>query len=99
MKRKQWLEIPGTRYRVEADKYQFIVVERYTGKDKDGNPCEQERDIGYYPSLELVLRRIREDLVKDSSTVEEILKALYASYSLDREMLAAVMANRHPRAA
>ena len=68
---------------ITADRYNWIAVEIYKGKDKNGNPKKQERET-YHPSLERCLNHIRDTDMKSSETLEQLHKALSYSYTLDK---------------
>ena len=45
-------------YFIEVDELNHTLKQRYTGKDKDGNPKEVERTIGYFPNVKACVERI-----------------------------------------
>lgn len=70
-------------YRIESDRYNFILIEIYEGQDKDGNPKTQEREQ-YFPTIEQCLRRVRQNEIKACFDIDEVLAVLKKSYELDR---------------
>ena len=69
---------------ISSDRYNFIVVETYTGKKKDGTPKKQTHKT-FHPNLEQCLNYIRRQDCKNAETVEELFKALEKSYKLDSD--------------
>jgi hypothetical protein len=45
-------------YFIEVDELNHTLKQRYTGEDKDGNPKESERTIGYFPNVNACVERI-----------------------------------------
>ena len=83
-KREKLRLVINDSFRIEADKYQYILIESYMGKDKDGNPKMMEHK-SYYPTLEQCIRAVRNMDIKRSSTIDEIFDALMRSYALDKQ--------------
>ena len=74
--------IINDKFKIDSDKYQFILIETYEGKDRDGYPKQHER-MTYYPCLEQCLKAIRDEECKEAGTVAELLEALHKAYELD----------------
>ena len=45
-------------YFIEVDELNHTLKQRYTGEDKEGNPKDAERTIGYYPNVQACIERI-----------------------------------------
>lgn len=45
-------------YFIEVDELNHTLKQRYTGEDKNGNPKDAERTIGYYPNVKACVERI-----------------------------------------
>ncbi|MBO5853135.1 MAG: hypothetical protein J6Q61_00185 [Bacteroidales bacterium] len=45
-------------YFIEVDELNHTLKQRYIGEDKDGNPKESERTIGYFPNVKACVERI-----------------------------------------
>ena len=46
-------------YYIEVDELNHTLKQRYTGKDKEGNPKEDcERTIGYFPDVQACVERL-----------------------------------------
>lgn len=45
-------------YFIEVDELNHTLKQTYTGEDKDGNPKECERTIGYFPDVQACLERL-----------------------------------------
>ena len=76
-------------FRIEADRYNYILIESYLGKpgkDKHGNPTEPKIQTheSYFPSLEQCIRAVRDMDIKRSDTIDQIFDALQRSYALDK---------------
>lgn len=50
----------------------FALCESYQGKDKDKNPVDRERTIGYYPSLSLLIdAAVKYEMIDSVDGVED----------------------------
>ena len=63
------------RFSLTSDKYQWILIERYEGKDKDGNPKQNERQY-YYPNLKQVANKLLDIDCKEYESFQELLDML-----------------------
>lgn len=45
-------------YFIEVDELNHTLKQTYTGEDKEGNPKECERTIGYFPNVQACLERL-----------------------------------------
>lgn len=45
-------------YFIEVDELNHTLKQRYTGEDKDGNPKEAERIIGYFSNVQQCVERV-----------------------------------------
>ena len=45
-------------YFIEVDELNHTLKQTYTGEDKEGNPKECERTIGYFPDVQACLERL-----------------------------------------
>ena len=71
-------------YRIESDYYNFILIEKYMGKDAEtGEPKEHERKQ-FFPNIEQCLRRVRENEIKACFDIDEVVAVLQKSYELDK---------------
>jgi hypothetical protein len=62
-------------FRVDQDKYNWILIETYEGLDKDKNPKMQE-DKTFYPTLEKLLISVLDKSI-EGDTVENILDSIH----------------------
>lgn len=45
-------------YYIEVDELNHTLKQRYVGEDKDGNPKDSERTIGYFPDVQACVERL-----------------------------------------
>lgn len=69
---------------IKTDRYNYILIEKYMAKDKDGNPKMREHKQ-FFPNLEQCLRRVRECEGKFCHNFDELYEVLQKSYVLDAE--------------
>lgn len=70
----------GKRFTAHRDKYQWILTEKYEGKDRKGNPKEQHRET-YHGTLKQVCDRVVDMEAGDCNDVVE-LRALLEGAAL-----------------
>lgn len=63
------------RFSIDKDKYNWILLETYTGKDKDGNPKEHTRET-FYANLGQIAQEIINRRCKECDSLDEIIKLL-----------------------
>jgi hypothetical protein len=77
------------KYSLSTDRYNWIITETYTGKDKDGSPKEQTRDH-FFPSLSSCVNWLIENNCKDKKTLQEIKAELEKAKDVCKEVLGKV---------
>ena len=65
-------------YYIEVDELNHTLKQRYIGEDKDGNPKDSERTIGYFPDVQACVERLFMLAVLDETDNEVISIKEYA---------------------
>jgi hypothetical protein len=68
-------------YYLFSDKYNWILREQFTGEDKQGNPKESFRDLGYFRTVEQACRRMVDLDSKSSDSIQELIETIKSSTS------------------
>ena len=66
-------------YYLSSDKYQWILREQFTGNDKQGNPKESFRDLGYFKTMAQACKRMVDLDSKSADSVETLLETIESS--------------------
>lgn len=74
----------GDKYEITSDRFQWILTERYMGKDNKGNDKEHTRE-SYYATLEQCCNQIVQRDAKQAETVEQVVTAILESTWLIRQ--------------
>ena len=73
-------------YFIEVDELNHTLKQTYTGEDKEGNPKECERTIGYFPDVQACLERLF-ILVALDETDKEIISLKEYAKRIDKAYL------------
>lgn len=73
-------------YFIEVDELNHTLKQTYTGEDKEGNPKECERTIGYFPDVQACVERLFRLVALDETdktviSLKEYAKCIDKSYS------------------
>lgn len=65
-------------YYIEVDELNHTLKQRYVGEDKEGNPKDSERTIGYFPDVQACVERLFRLVVFDETDKAVISLKEYA---------------------
>ena len=73
-------------YFIEVDELNHTLKQTYTGEDKEGNPKECERIIGYFPDVQACVERLFRLVALDEAdnaviSLKEYTKCIDKAYS------------------
>ena len=73
-------------YFIEVDELNHTLKQTYTGEDKEGNPKECERTIGYFPDVQACVERLFRLVALDETdktviSLKEYAKCIDKAYS------------------
>jgi hypothetical protein len=66
-------------YYLFSDAHNWILREQFEGKDKDGNPKESFRDLGYFRSVEQACKKLINIEAKAADSVQGIIESFESS--------------------
>lgn len=75
------IEFCNGKYTAERDKYQWVLTERYEGKDKKGNAKEHTREA-YHATLDQICNEVIERECGKCDDAEEIVTLLKSAKDL-----------------
>ena len=68
-------------YYLSSDKNNWILREQFTGEDKQGNPKESFRDLGYFRTVEQACKRMVDLDSKSSDSIQTLIETIKSSTS------------------
>ena len=66
-------------YYLSSDKNNWILREQFTGEDKQGNPKESFRDLGYFRTVEQACKRMVDLDSKSSDSIQTLIETIKSS--------------------
>lgn len=75
------------RFSIDNDKYNWILLETYTGKDRDGNPKKHTKET-FHANLGQIAQEIIDRGCKECDSLEQIMDLLADAATITEDTIA-----------